>query len=130
MIGGDTAVTIPKLSRQNGVYKKTVATLDNQKNLQTKYRWLWMTKSNEETVWCVYARSAFWFFNYRSCKENALQQEIHSPFDTAIRLDVEIYNGSCIRVVENLTLNGTDVGADEAVIQNHLNTWKRPYSEE
>ena len=61
MIGGDTAVTIPKLSRQNGVYKKTVATLDNQKNLQTKYRWLWMTKSNEETVWCVYARSAFWF---------------------------------------------------------------------
>ena len=72
MIGEDSAVTIPKSTRQNGVCKKTVTALDNQKNLHAKYRWLWMMKSSEETVWYVNA-----------------PQEIHSPFDTAIRLFVE-----------------------------------------
>ena len=128
MIGEDCG-TVPKLTGLAAIHKKSQPALDDQRKPQTKYRWLWMMKNRDEMLWCVYARSAFWSYNYRSCKENALQQEIHTPFNTTLRLDVEIYDSGCIHVVENLSVDDTNLGADEAAIQSNLNSWKKLYAE-
>ena len=109
MVGEKDSV-LPKSRRGNAVRRRSSRRKDNNKTISTnksksKYRWVWMIKNEDELYWREYAKSLVWFNSYLSCKENALEQDLHVPSCAAVRLYIEIKNRGYFNVVEVLCCN-------------------------
>ena len=117
-------ITYPKLTRQDGFYDKLSSSRMNHKQSKTKYRWVWMFRNEDHMLWRVYSRSQNWFHSYPTCKQGALQQEVHLPSCASVRLYIEIFNNGFENVVEVLSQNDPDeeeyFACDEEEEEKHI----------